>query len=450
MLKKGFVSGLLVAFAIAGTVSATAAPLPDENGIAGTEAAKADTPVGKQTLGEQGTTPSGQVTALPVQGDTPQAPPEVEVPGPTAEEIRAAQLDSRKIVINLASRSLALYEGDKKVRLYPIGPGKASTPTPVGYYKIRTKEINPTWIDPSDPEYAIPSGDSNPLGYRWMQIKGNYGIHGTNNPDSIGKYVSNGCIRMQEKDVEELFELVKIGTPVEITYNRIVVEKNPDGIVAYYIYPDGYYCQDVDVDLVNKWLSGYGVDNFEADESILRKINASDGEPTYLGKVYGVMWQGNKISSKAVLRDGVFYLPAMELAETMGMDIGWDEGKSALSTDYGEAAGYEKKDLLYLNAADAPALFHVEGILENDGLFHLNPVALPAMDNMGNEEEQRQMRIHEKAGAEAGDSTTLRPRAMGREIMGEGDPVSAEMPAESTATDGSEEMKGKEERRNLP
>ena len=77
----------------------------------------------------------------------------------------------KKIIINLAARALSLYEDNKRIELYPLGVGKISTPTPVGYYKILTKEIDPPWIDPSHPEYEVPSGADNPLGYRWMQIR---------------------------------------------------------------------------------------------------------------------------------------------------------------------------------------------------------------------------------------------------------------------------------------
>ena len=112
------------------------------------------------------------------------------------EQAKETPADNKKIVINSASRILSLYDGDKKIAIYPLGLGKVNTPTPTGYYKILTKEKNPPWIDPSHPEYEVPSGPNNPLGYRWMQIHGNYGIHGTNRPDSIGHYVSNGCIRM--------------------------------------------------------------------------------------------------------------------------------------------------------------------------------------------------------------------------------------------------------------
>ncbi|MBR0290411.1 MAG: L,D-transpeptidase family protein, partial [Selenomonadaceae bacterium] len=160
----------------------------------------------------------------------------------------------KKIYINAASRLMLFYDDDTKLAVYHLGLGKVETPTPTGYYKITSKEINPPWIDPSDPEYEIPSGPDNPLGYRWMQFSGNYGIHGTNRPESIGGYVSNGCIRMNERDVEELFDAVEVGTPVEITYNRVVVEKSPDGDVVYYIYPDGYGMQIITVADVAKWL----------------------------------------------------------------------------------------------------------------------------------------------------------------------------------------------------
>ena len=100
----------------------------------------------------------------------------------------------RWILINIPARSLRLYENDKCVAMYPVGVGKAETKTPAGFYKIVEKVINPTWVDPGDTSVAIASGPDNPLGYRWLGIGGNYGIHGTNNPKSVGHYVSNGCV----------------------------------------------------------------------------------------------------------------------------------------------------------------------------------------------------------------------------------------------------------------
>ena len=312
-----------------------------------------------------------------------------------------AILDSRKISINLAARSLAVYEGTKRIRLYPIGPGKESTPTPVGYFKIESKDLNPTWTDPTDPEYSIPSGESNPLGYRWMEFQGNYGIHGTNKPESIGHYVSNGCVRMNEKDVEAVFDLVKVGTPVEITYNRIVVEKTPDDQVAFYIYPDGYDRQPLDVEEATKWLKGYGVQNFISDEDIENKIEASDGEPTYIGKVHNITVDGKKLENKAVEQDGITYLPAIDLADTSGVNLGWDEKAEVLISTIGKAKGYNKKDYLYCNADDVQTLFPLKGGLSGKAFVFTKVEKTPATVAAPNAAQEKQsMKAEEPAKAD--------------------------------------------------
>ena len=313
----------------------------------------------------------------------------VSVPAQPAETSQntevQAQPKEKKIVINIASRSLALYEGDTKIRLYPLGLGKPSTPTPTGYYEISSKDVDPTWVDPTDTSVVIYSGPDNPLGYRWMQIYGHYGIHGTNRPESIGHYVSNGCVRMNETDVEALFDLVDVGTPVEITYNRIVVEKIADNTVVYYIYPDGYDSQPLDVALVDKWLSGYGINPFVSDESIQQKIDASDGEPTYIGKVYNLSVNGNRLSSKAVEMDGMTYLPASDVASTLKLKLEWKPEGQTLSTPYGMAKGFNKKNILYFDALDMYKLFHLEGGLDATQSYVLKtktekvPVAAPAV-----------------------------------------------------------------------
>ncbi|MCR5757565.1 MAG: L,D-transpeptidase [Selenomonas sp.] len=304
---------------------------------------------------------------------------------PAAEPEKKSQ--EMRISINLAARSLALFQGTEKIRLYPIGPGTAYTPTPVGYYKIRSKDVNPSWTNPSNGE-TIPSGPSCPLGYRWMQIQGNYGIHGTNRPESVGHYVSNGCIRMHEKDVEALFDLVKIGTPVEITYNRVVVEKMPDNTVVYYIYPDGYGWQNLTVEDVNKWLAGYGVSNFVSDADIEKKINDADGEPTYVAKVYPLYVNGEKMKNKAVEQGGVMYLPAIDLAEAAHVDLGWNEKTSRLISTLGSADGVDKKDVLYCKLADAKTLFNLTGALEKNS-FVMKPAKAEQKPQVAGPDEKK-------------------------------------------------------------
>ncbi len=103
------------------------------------------------------------------------------------------------ISISLTAKRLSFYRQGKLVKSYPIAIGKLATPSPVGTYKIVNKQVNP----------------GGPFGTRWMGLsKPGYGIHGTNNPASIGTAVSNGCIRMYNKDVNELFSQVSIGTTV--------------------------------------------------------------------------------------------------------------------------------------------------------------------------------------------------------------------------------------------
>lgn len=110
---------------------------------------------------------------------------------------------SYSITINVNNHTLILYKDNKFLRNYKVAVGKTSSPTPKGTFKIINKAMNP----------------GGPFGARWLGLNapnGDYGIHGTKNPDSIGKNVSNGCIRMYNKDVIQLSSLVPIGTQVTI------------------------------------------------------------------------------------------------------------------------------------------------------------------------------------------------------------------------------------------
>jgi len=126
-----------------------------------------------------------------------------------------AQETRKRIVISIPDRKLVLFEGDRAVKTYDVAVGKASTPTPEGTFAIINRVPHPTWYGPKG--VVVAPGKDNPLGSRWMglSMKG-YGIHGTNVPSSIGKAASHGCIRMRQSDLEELFELVTVGTIVEL------------------------------------------------------------------------------------------------------------------------------------------------------------------------------------------------------------------------------------------
>jgi lipoprotein-anchoring transpeptidase ErfK/SrfK len=106
-----------------------------------------------------------------------------------------------RIIIDLSDRMLYLLNQNTVVRGFPIGIGMILTQTPLGQYTIINKAKNP----------------GGPFGAIWMGLsRPHYGIHGTNNPNSIGKLSSHGCVRMYNEDVLSLASMVSIGTKVTI------------------------------------------------------------------------------------------------------------------------------------------------------------------------------------------------------------------------------------------
>ena len=112
----------------------------------------------------------------------------------------------RTIVISLTEHSLGLFEGNALIRKYPVAVGKPSTPTPLGSFRVLEKVMNPGGM----------------LGTRWMAFTYEmHGIHGTNHPELIGQEVSNGCVRMYNENVEELYDMVQVGTPVIVIQGAV-------------------------------------------------------------------------------------------------------------------------------------------------------------------------------------------------------------------------------------
>lgn len=303
-------------------------------------------------------------TTEPQFAKMPATPPEAATP--VSQE--------KRIAINTASRILTIYEGQTKIAMYPVGVGTVSTPTPVGTYTVQNKEVNPTWVDPADTKVQIPSGPDNPLGYRWIGFNNTYGIHGTNRPDTVGGYVSNGCVRMHEEDVEKVYDMVHVGAPVTVYYDRIVIDSAPDHTVSYYIYPDGYGWQPLTAAQVKKALKGYGVDTFASNAAISRKIELSDGEPTYVAKAYDLCVNGQKLAMRALQKDGIVYLPAVAVATALSLDLQWDNQSGLLTSPYGRAAGIVKSDVVYISSSNAYTLFHLRGGLDATLVYRLDSV----------------------------------------------------------------------------
>lgn len=146
------------------------------------------------------------------------------------------------IVVNLPEHRLYFYPKTvpgkpQRVFTYPISIGKMDWRTPLGKTKVVNKRERPSWVPPEsvrrehiangEPPLpaVVPPGPDNPLGNYAMRLglNGSYLIHGTNNPIAVGMAVTHGCIRMYPEDIEELFPMVAVGTPVYLINEPVKV-----------------------------------------------------------------------------------------------------------------------------------------------------------------------------------------------------------------------------------
>lgn len=152
------------------------------------------------------------------------------------------------ISINIAARTMYVYSGNVIIRSYPVGVGMPNFPTPEGQFEVISKVEDPVFESPFS-RLGVGktiTGKRNPLGTRWIGFLeangGEYGIHGTNAPSSVGKLSSHGCVRMRIADSEELFDLVEFGTPIEVVYEVIDMQPSEDGNeLVVKMYPDVFH-----------------------------------------------------------------------------------------------------------------------------------------------------------------------------------------------------------------
>lgn len=175
---------------------------------------------------------------------------------------RVLQIDNRHIVpkapfdtgilVNVPQRMLFYFVDGRLLRAYPVAVGRVDWPTPTGAFRIVGRDANPTWLVPASVQEEmqregrpvvreVPPGPGNPLGaFRLRLDDPAYSIHGTDAPGSIYQFLSHGCIRLHPDDIAELFELVRVGTPVRIIYQPVLLAVLPDGGVFLEVHPDVY------------------------------------------------------------------------------------------------------------------------------------------------------------------------------------------------------------------
>jgi lipoprotein-anchoring transpeptidase ErfK/SrfK len=119
------------------------------------------------------------------------------------------------VLVDKSQNTLMLKTGEEVIKTYIVSTGKDNS-TPVGGFKIVNKIDHPTWFKAG--AVVPPESPENILGSRWLGFNlAGYGIHGTTDPQNLGKQVTQGCVRMANSDVEELYTIVPVGTEVSIT-----------------------------------------------------------------------------------------------------------------------------------------------------------------------------------------------------------------------------------------
>ena len=220
------------------------------------------------------------------------------------------------IQINTASRTLRLFNHGSLIKEYPIAVGKPSTKTPLGNFEIKNKVINPYWK-------GVAPGPQNPLGIRWMGISirsGSYGIHGNNKPSSISTFASGGCIRMYNNDVEELYSLVGIKTPVQIIYEDIeVMQDKYTNAPVLIVYPDAYKKKDAQSLL--KRLTDKDKNITEEQASKALKIAGSTiSGPIAVAANTAVMLNNQFATEDAFIENNAVYIYQLAALEILGID----------------------------------------------------------------------------------------------------------------------------------
>ena len=213
---------------------------------------------------------------------------------------RVLQVDARHIVpailgedivINIPQRMLFTIDEAGVPLGYPVAVGRPDWPSPIGQFEIGTKEIDPTWDVPLSIQRemaragrrvltTVLPGPNNPLGDRWLGLKDmGIGIHGTNQPTSIFRVTTHGCIRLHPDDIRALYDRVEVGTPVRLVYEPVLVAVGDDGRVWLEVHRDVYGRVDNLASLATELLKEAGVEAIVDPALIRRCVEEHSGRP---------------------------------------------------------------------------------------------------------------------------------------------------------------------------
>lgn len=158
--------------------------------------------------------------------------------------------DQVALVINVPQRML-FFTGTEPANGFPVALGRRDWATPLGEFVVIAREENPTWDVPTSIQaemrregrtvvQKVPPGPANPLGAFWLGLSfGSVGVHGTNEPASIFRHVTHGCVRLHPDDIARLYPLVPLGARGRIVYEPVLLATTSDGILLE-AHPDVY------------------------------------------------------------------------------------------------------------------------------------------------------------------------------------------------------------------
>jgi L,D-transpeptidase ErfK/SrfK len=215
--------------------------------------------------------PAGTVVRLPTEHVLPDAP-------------------RTGLVVNVPEMQLYDYTVGPEPEVFAIAIGDQMDPSLLGSFRIGRKRENPAWTVPASiraekPHLpaVVPPGPDNPLGDHWMTIGAtSYGIHGTNNPWSIGREATHGCIRLYNDEVARLYARTKERTPVQLVYQTVKVGRR-DGTLYLEAHPDVYGREPDRLAAAYQRLYALGVADYVDPGAVRRVVEEARGVPVAIG-----------------------------------------------------------------------------------------------------------------------------------------------------------------------
>ena len=213
------------------------------------------------------------------------------------------------LIINLPEYQLYHFKNGVLLNTYPIAIGKTSWKTPRGRFFIDNKALNPTWRVPPQMQKRykkkyrnkiVPPGPNNPLGKYWIGLSiPHIGIHSTNKPYSIGQARSHGCMRLNSKDAEKLFNSVDVGMQGEIIYEPVKIGTY-GGNIFIEVHEDIYKKQN---DLYKLTINKLKKSNLYSQvdiESVKKAVEDKEGIPIVISKTKRPYYKNSPVQNYSV------------------------------------------------------------------------------------------------------------------------------------------------------